>query len=223
MNFNYPFYNDGLSYVGRISAIILEPILKTKWNLILQNQGTVFFLFHTLCGSLINLNYSTLIYSQILLTFIEILLIVFLLRHLKLFPNIHWYTLLTIFILLFSSAGYFTAVPGNIFDFRLDLSASLLLIPTLICLLLKPSLSLFFVPLAILERFHNITLISLSLPVIFFYHLVIFRTHTKNDRSVAYKGIIFILFSLFLTFLLKVDFFIDQFKYYTNMQLSDRF
>lgn len=160
---DFPFLNDGLGYFSKLAAAYIEPSffdgLAHLWGH--QEQGLLLFSWIFLCLKFFGFSYQMATYAQIAwCVFLSLLLgrnvskLVEgeLSRKFKIFP----YLLILSFYFGF---GFYSAIPGNVFDLRVDISGALFLTLAIVSLPERSWTTLFWVALAFLERFHNMSVI----------------------------------------------------------------
>jgi hypothetical protein len=210
---DYPFCNDGLYYMGKLAHMLNAANLQEAFAIFSTLQGSLFFAFHLVVAKVFGLAYPLFWKSQILLYSAELS------ASLPRVKGPRWSAFSEYLGLLafFLGGGMFTAYPANIFDFRLDLSASLLLLPALLSLARASRWAVLWIPLATFERFHNLTLIILALGLLCLLDIVQKR---RLDLPTLISKLRIPLLAIAVALVIRWNYFVDFFDYYRSVQLS---
>jgi len=187
---DFPFLNDGLGYFSKLAIAYNQEGffsgLALLWKT--QEQGLLLFSWLYFLLKLTGFSYQTLVWGQIAWSLgVLVGISAFLSRKLPAL-RVNKALFFSLLLAVFLGFGFFTAVPGNVFDLRVDISGALWLSLALLSLYQPDWKTILFVGLAFLERFHNMSVLVVvvfSLSAFQFFYLE--RTFSLKERLFSSK------------------------------------
>jgi len=225
-HFDYPFNYDGVSYFQSLAHAYNQGSLGAGLSETMNSaQLPLYYSIQLVVSKLFGFSYPVALAVQTILTLLLCVAIAHSLYK-SIFVNSRPSKALiagfvSISIGIICASGFLHVFMGNIFDFRIDLIGALLLTMALVSFERQNWFSSLWVALAVCERFHNLSIILVTLPIWAFLSAYLESPSRGKHRPLvpgllktSFQKMLFPCIGLVLIFVLRHSQFLELARYY---------